>query len=122
MTPAEITDAVLDMVRDDRRVDWEETEPDVVQRVEHCDIPLIEIVWDAAWNAAVDACASGGRGTAAERIAALEETVREILAVFTVGCIYGDADGPYKVSQPVPRSKFSRWQSVLDGTGEEQDG
>lgn len=51
----DINEAVLDMAREDRRVDWEESEPDVVERVEHLDIPLIEIVWDAAWNAALAA-------------------------------------------------------------------
>ena len=75
MTPAEISDDVLDMARDMRREDWEESEPDVVERVEHLDIPVIDIVWTAAWNAAVDACATGGQGTAAERITALENAL-----------------------------------------------
>ena len=55
MTPDEIDESLLNMAREDRRVEWEESEPDVVERVEHLDIPLIEIVWDAAWNAAMAA-------------------------------------------------------------------
>lgn len=72
MTPSDITDAVLDMACGERMEDWQEAHPDDVEAAEHLDQPLIEIVWTAAWEAAVDACATGGQGTAAARIAALE--------------------------------------------------
>lgn len=56
--PIDIDEAVLDMAREDERVNWEESHPGECERAEHLDLPLIEMVWDAAWTAALDAVAS----------------------------------------------------------------
>jgi hypothetical protein len=53
--PFDIDEAVLDIVREDRRIDWEESHADEAERADHLDIPLIEMVWDAAWSAALEA-------------------------------------------------------------------
>lgn len=53
--PIDFDEAVLDMAREDRRIDWEESHVAEAERADGLDIPLIEIVWDAAWSAAIEA-------------------------------------------------------------------
>ena len=54
MTPDDIEDAVLDMAREDRMAEWLESESHIAEQVEDLNFPVIDIVWTAAWNAAID--------------------------------------------------------------------